>query len=369
MSDDIASIGASIGDGALAGLAAHALEPGGGAGHASHAARCLNCGSFLTGPYCSGCGQPGHLHRSIGAFWHDLLHGVLHFEGKLWRTLPMLFARPGELTRRYIHGERARFFSPLALFLFAVFLTFAVFSIFGVGLNGASGGIDPLDPAQRQATGARISDEMAQQLRQTEARLTAARNAGQPTAAIERELQQQQEGAAVARRLFGFGESSDGQPASGVTFNVDDMDTGIPLLNEMIVKLNHDPALMLYKLQSNAYKFAWVLIPLSAPFVWILFPFSRRFGFYDHLVFVTYSLSFMLLLLVGTRVAAAMGMSMAWVAVLLVLYPVAHLYWQIRGAYRTSRIGAMLRASVLSIVAVMLLMLFMTGLLALGAIG
>ena len=51
---------------------------------------------------------------------------MFHFEGKIWRTLPMLAFQPGELTRRYIAGERARFVSPLALFLFSVFLMFAV---------------------------------------------------------------------------------------------------------------------------------------------------------------------------------------------------------------------------------------------------
>lgn len=50
--------------------------------------------------------------------WHDLLHGLLHFEGKIWRTLPLLAWWPGELTRRYIEGARARFVSPMALFLF-----------------------------------------------------------------------------------------------------------------------------------------------------------------------------------------------------------------------------------------------------------
>ena len=37
----------------------------------------------------------------------------------------MLAWRPGELTRRYIDGQRARFISPIALFLFCVFLMFA----------------------------------------------------------------------------------------------------------------------------------------------------------------------------------------------------------------------------------------------------
>ena len=56
---------------------------------------------------------------------------MFHFEGKVWRTLPMLVAHPGSLTRRYIDGERARFVSPLALFLFFVFLMFATISSLG----------------------------------------------------------------------------------------------------------------------------------------------------------------------------------------------------------------------------------------------
>src|SRR3546814_15852484 len=68
------------------------------------------------------------LFRSI---CHDLVHAIFHFEGKLWNTLPLLAWRPGDLTRRYIHGERARFISPLSLFLFAVFLTYAVLSFVG----------------------------------------------------------------------------------------------------------------------------------------------------------------------------------------------------------------------------------------------
>ena len=83
---------------------------------------CLNCGSALAGPYCQQCGQKAHLHRTLGAFLHDLLHGALHFEGKTWRTLPELALRPGRLTRRYIEGERRKFVSPMALFLFSIFL-------------------------------------------------------------------------------------------------------------------------------------------------------------------------------------------------------------------------------------------------------
>ena len=90
--------------------------------------RASTAATTLAGAYCHACGQRGHVHRTLTAFFHDLLHSVFHFEGRFWNTLPLLAWRPGELTRRYIEGQRARFVSPMALFLFSVFLMFAVVS-------------------------------------------------------------------------------------------------------------------------------------------------------------------------------------------------------------------------------------------------
>ncbi|WP_443018614.1 DUF3667 domain-containing protein [Sphingomonas sp. 7/4-4] len=66
---------------------------------------CLNCGTALIGAHCHHCGQSGHVHRSLGAVGHEIVHGVFHFEGKFWRTLPLLAWRPGDLTRRYVAGS------------------------------------------------------------------------------------------------------------------------------------------------------------------------------------------------------------------------------------------------------------------------
>ncbi|MGZ8999157.1 MAG: DUF3667 domain-containing protein, partial [Allosphingosinicella sp.] len=127
----------AVGDAVTGGLVARALEPGAGESHGREERICLNCGTELIGPHCHNCGQPGHVHRTLMAWWHDLAHGILHLDGKIWRTLPLLAWRPGELTRRYIEGERARFVSPLALFLFSVFLTFALFTALGAPLIGS----------------------------------------------------------------------------------------------------------------------------------------------------------------------------------------------------------------------------------------
>ena len=124
----------ALGDAVTGGLLGRAVEPkageAGADGH-THERNCLNCGMLLVGDFCHSCGQHAHVHRTLTAFFHDLLHGVLHFEGKIWNTLPLLVWKPGELTRRYVDGQRASFVSPIALFLFSVFLMFAAVSLLG----------------------------------------------------------------------------------------------------------------------------------------------------------------------------------------------------------------------------------------------
>ena len=124
----------AIGTAAEGGLLGKAVSKDGTPIEKGHFAEgaCLNCGTELTGKHCHECGQKAHLHRTIGAFFHDLLHGALHLDGKVWRTLPLLIRKPGELTRRYVEGERTNFVSPMALFLFSVFLMFAVFQALGI---------------------------------------------------------------------------------------------------------------------------------------------------------------------------------------------------------------------------------------------
>ncbi len=354
----------ALGDLVAGGLTARAIEQQHGEHHGTTHGRCLNCGHFLTGPYCDRCGQTSHVHRSVGAFGHDILHSVLHFEGKAWRTLPMLFWRPGELTRRYINGERARFFSPLALFLFAVFLTFGVFSAMGTGIGGS---FDPAQEADAQTAANQIGNRLDAAISDTESRLTAARAAGQPTAPIEEELDFQRSTRAAAEKMVGIERNPDG--AVQQDFTITDLETGVPEIDALIKKANDNPSLMLYKIQGNAYKFAWALIPLSAPFLWLLYPFSRRFAIYDHLVFVTYSLSFMLLLAILLRIASAMGLAGGFIATLFAFYPPVHIYWQIRGTYRSSRFGALVRTMLLMMFAVVTLIVFMALLLAIGALG
>ena len=124
---------------------------------------------------------------------------------------------------------------------------------------------------------------------------------------------------------------------------------------------------MLYKLQTNFYKFSWLLIPLSVPFVWLLFLWKRHFKAYDHAIFVTYSLSFMTLLILA---ATLLGIAGAWTAVIvlpLVFIPPIHMYKHLRGTYGLSRFSALWRLCVLTVFIMIVLLIFLQLLLAIGA--
>lgn len=141
MSDELESVGAL----STATLAAVAID--GGNGHDGHEAHgnCANCQAPLTGPFCRMCGQQAHIHRSLLHLIEELLHGLFHFEARGWRTIPLLIFKPGVLTRRFIDGQRKTYVSPLALFLFMVFLMFFVASLGGSEKTGDGKGLKTAD--------------------------------------------------------------------------------------------------------------------------------------------------------------------------------------------------------------------------------
>ena len=365
----------AVGDAVTGGLLAGAVEPRTGEtadGHTDEV-NCLNCGTALAGEYCHGCGQHAHAHRTLGAFWHDIAHGVLHFEGKIWRTLPMLAWKPGELTRRYIRGQRARFVSPIALFLFSVFLMFAVYSLIGGPLMVSDmptrGGADARSELAAEQTAAK------QDIARLQEQLAQARATRRPTDVLESRIAAKQRELGVQRaasRLV-LGTASRAQPADDFSDLNLIGDTGWPKLDRAIEKAEENPSLLFYKLQTNAYKFSWLLIPISLPFVWLLFLHRRRYreeyGAYDHLIFVTYSIAFMSLGAIVLTLLQSLGSSGAIIGLAVTFIPPIHVYRQLRGAYELSRWSAIWRTLVLVMCAFAALALFVLLLLTLGVFG
>jgi hypothetical protein len=406
---------------------ARAVEPSAGEGR-GQSGICLNCGANLNGAHCHACGQKAHVHRTLHAFGHDILHSVLHFDGKIWRTLPMLFWKPGDLTRRYIHGERAKFVSPLALFLFTVFLTFAAFNSLVPKTSNVNAIIgsdqaeeqyqedrkdilkdiagleaDKKEALAEKAIGSEWMDIEIQRYRKNlaaldenrgkelkladlaqrkvelakaksdtniarlEAEMKAAVAAGRPTAAIERRLEDEKVDARVMRgalSTFGKPLEDDGE----WTFT-DLKFPGSDRLNAAVKHAAENPQLLFYKMQSNTYKYSWALIPISVPFVWLLFFWRRQFKMFDHAVFVTYSLTFMMLLGVICALLIQYPATEPFGGIALAFAPPIHMYRQLRGTYQTSRFGALWRTCLLSAFAMTALTLFAMLIVTLGVTG
>ncbi|MET0371718.1 MAG: DUF3667 domain-containing protein [Sphingobium sp.] len=345
MSGDVEAAGDAI----TGAMLARAVEPSHGEAAGAAHGPCLNCGAGLAGPYCAQCGQTAHIHRSFAAIGHELAHGVLHLEGKIFRTLPEPALRPGKLTRRYIDGERAKFVTPFALFLFSAFLMYAVFSL------TSHAGPD-------HTTNIRVNDEavaeLAQEVEQADAAVAKAKAAlkrpGQTVA--ERAARQETLDDAVSERN-GLGV------ATNITTAVRSAgaEGGMPAaIGKALKSATENPEFAYYKLKANAYKFSWALILISVPFVWLLFPLRRDVKVYDHAIYVTYSIAFMSLLFSLSMLLVAAGVTWGLVPFALTLFAAWHMYRQMKDAYRLSRRGALLRLPLLYLFAALALTLFFT---------
>ena len=371
---DIEAAGGAITGGLIAG----AVEaPTGKAGDPTDRV-CTDCSEPVTGNFCANCGQPTHVHRTLLHLGEELLHGVMHFDARIWRTLPLLALNPGKLTREWIEGKRTRYVSPLAMFLFTVFLMFFILSFSGgsaLGVNQA-----PLD--ERIAEARADVDEAKAEL----ARAQAASD-GEPgdegvvagaTAAVggaERSLRILEDARAAGPRADGLAPGSfqaaiaDAAHDGNITIGVGDKKMKDKILHKLA-----NPDLAIYKIQQTVYKYAFLLVPLSIPFVWLLFAWKRGFTWYDHGVFVLYSLTFMAILGMAMAVIGAIAAaSPPWIApvfgilsAVLVFAPPVHMFAQLKGTYGLSIFSALWRTILLLLFSIFVVSLFLVAIILLG---
>ncbi len=88
---------------------------------------CLNCGAELRGEFCHGCGQKASsTHLRLHEVFHEVTHEFLHLNGKVFQTLKVLVTAPGRLTADFVEGRRARYITPLRLYLTTSVLFFVL---------------------------------------------------------------------------------------------------------------------------------------------------------------------------------------------------------------------------------------------------
>jgi hypothetical protein len=339
-----------------AGLAAKVIDGQSASGEAHEARVCANCKAPLVGPYCHACGQTAHVHRSI---WHMLeegLHGVLHFDSKIWRTLPLLCARPGLLTRRYIDGQRVRYVSPLAFFLFTIFLMFFVLS-FSAGNKSATQSTPEEQKSARDEIVAELESAKGEVAKHSALVAAAAdEDARQEAAQDLQEAQIEQRAAEVQLSIFDKAQAAAADPKTTTLVTAEELkaltglqfDKGTSKAGDVVKDLTRNPELMIYKFKNTAYKFSFMLIPISLPFLWLMFFWKREVTMYDHMVFSMYSLSFMSLLFVAVVLLGLTELTSRVVPYLIWLPPL-HMFLQLKEAYKLSFGSALWRTIALLI--------------------
>jgi hypothetical protein len=361
---------------ATGGLIAAAVEkPTGQAG--DHQEACTDCGQPTSGKFCSNCGQATHVHRSLLHLFEEVLHGVLHFDARIWRTLPLLLLNPGRLTREWIQGKRTRYVSPLAIFLFTVFLMFFLLSFGGSPVINAV----PLDERIAEARAA-ISD-LEESVAEAEAAAAQGEIGAEATArALRGGLIGAQTELADLEAERTAGPRADGyQPGSwqaSITDSVRDgnvrIGVGDSKFREKILQKLSNPDFAFYKVQQTLYKFAFLLVPLSIPFVWLMFAWKRGFTWYDHGVFVLYSLTFMALFTMGLslldRIAGDEGdwweATVGSIGGLLTLAVPVHMFAQLKGTYSLTWLSALWRTVALLHFSLFVFIFFLLGVILFG---
>ncbi len=280
---------------------------------AAPGAPCANCGAVLQGAWCHDCGQLAEdFHRSIWRLMMEAVEGLTHLDGRFWVTAPALVIRPARLTRDYIDGHRAAQIPPLRLFLVVLLLVFFIGSVTAgksdmFRFNGAS------DAAARVKAEAQIDK---------------------------------------------------------ITVHVNGVrsETVTGWIKPRLKAVLEDPERFKLVLESQSERFAFLTLPLATLLLTLLFVFQRQFYIFDHTIFALHSLSFQGLLFCASALAGKL-----WdpLSALLFLGAPVHLFVHMRGVYRTSIAGTLLRMTLLGVgstigFVVLLLLLILVGLSAMG---
>jgi hypothetical protein len=116
---------------------------------------CENCGTPLSGEYCSNCGQHAiDYRRSLWRVLIDAADSFLNWDTKFLSSLGVLLIKPWRLTNDFNAGRRARYVHPLRLYLLASIAFFLMTKLVHINDNFV---LDPKDRTEISAALAKLT--------------------------------------------------------------------------------------------------------------------------------------------------------------------------------------------------------------------
>jgi hypothetical protein len=280
-------------------------------------APCPNCGVPLKGAWCYGCGQKGtEYQRSIWHLTAEAFEGLTHFDGRVWRTLPRLVLKPGQLTRDYLDGHRASQIAPFRLFLIVLVIVFF------------AGGLD----VERNRNNIKIATLNSPEVQRV---------------MTPKDRAEVNKGVAAMRAQLARPKQTSAQEG---------------WLRRQMVRAMDKPEAFKAAIGEWGHRFAILMLPIAALLMTALFVFKRGVYVFDHLIFSMHSLAFQGLLATVVFMLGALSRESGW---LLLVAPI-HLFAHMRGTYRTSVIGALLRMTLLFVGSAIAVGILMLGLMLVG---
>jgi hypothetical protein len=257
---------------------------------------CLNCGTTFGGQYCGKCGQRAHSRLiSIWELIRDTFGDLFELDSRLWQTLLPLVIRPGQLTRDYLLGRRARFMPPFRTYL-VLSVVFFLIAFFDpreeLGLLFEPGA-EPTEQAEE-------SDQNAAEIREGVLQELAEQDIIVGDEELPEGPQDEDDGGSVNLKF------TDGE--SDFDCDVSDIESAdIPQwlsrrvtperLQVMCERVRADDGRALVdKLLDNVPAALFILLPLMALVLRVLYPLSKRY-YVEHLLFVVHYHAFFFLIL------------------------------------------------------------------------
>jgi len=333
---------------------------------------CANCGAMLAGRYCHDCGQSADTHkRSLLHLAREAVEGLFEVDGRLARTVPALFFRPGALARDYLEGRIARHVPPFRTFLVALLLLIfaaqhATHQMTLANAREAQARTARLaTPQGRAAEAARLRQEAlkdrTEELREEASeRADDLRDPDHNGPRVEARFARQ---AAKTEARYAAALDQANRVALGLPPKADAPDAAKDRgwFHDGVKKATGNPDYYLNVLFDWAHRAAILLLPIVGLSLAAVYRRRKDIVLYDHLLVAMNLLSFGFL-------TSALGLMlpfslMGWWFAALIAWTLINLYQTLRGAYGSSRLGAAVKTLAIWTLTAVSFFILLTGLM------